>query len=277
MSYLKNAPKPLIELFEKRLRTDWSVSPVDGSFVPLIEHRPPRKNKIPVGQLELLEDLLGNRRMASAWNTIKKSLRSEDDYKKLVPAIMESMRLARRGLVSQTTRSQQYEEIAKRSEKLARLISQPPGQLGTYTGDLDLEAYEFLPQEVAVHLGARSWVTMRSDERYDWAHFILAAWPTMVDLLKELATRARLQGSRHVLSGRKSRSSGGTEGLEEKTTRKTKARFFACHLFDHFRKIDKRFSGYSALRSIVFITYGIDVDHSTMWKWIADHSKKTTT
>src|SRR5689334_19312042 len=99
MAYLENAPKSLIELFEKRLRTDGAL--INDSFVPLIQNRPPRTSGAPQGQLELLEKLLCSRQMKPAWNIIRKSVKGENGYEKLFKAIIESMRIARRGIVAQ--------------------------------------------------------------------------------------------------------------------------------------------------------------------------------
>jgi hypothetical protein len=55
-------------------------------------------------------------------------------------------------------------------------------------------AYEFLPEQVATILGAKSWVTMNSKQRSDWAYSLLPEWPTMVDLLKNLALKAKKLG-----------------------------------------------------------------------------------
>jgi hypothetical protein len=276
MVYLKNAPKTLIELYEHRLRTDGTL--IDGSFVPLVKYRPRHNDQFPLSPLRLLEELLCHSRMKRAWNILRKSVRSEDDYKKLFRAIIESMGIARRGIVSQTDRKEKYEDIAKRAEKLAQLITELKYMPGTglpYTGDLDLQAYELLPEDVASILGAQSWATMKSDERSDWAYSILRAWPTMVELLEQLAIRARRQGSEYVSSGRRSRGLG--EALQEEKAANTKARLFSCHLYDHLRKMDEKFTGFAAIKAIVLIAYNVDVDRKTLRKWIVDHFQKTTT
>ena len=271
MAYLKNAPKALIELYEYRLRTDGTL--VDGSLVPLIKYRPHHNDQAPLTQLRLLAELLRHSRMKRAWNILRKTVRSEDEYKKLLKAIIESMRLARRGIVSQTARREKYEDIAKRAEKLAELIKErqhPPPRDTTlpYTGDLDLPVYELLPDDVASILGAKSYAKMDSSQRRDWAYSILREWPTMVDLLEQLAIRARRRGSEHVSSGRRSR------GPQEEKAANTKARLFSCHLYEHFRKMNKKFTGFAAIKAIVLIAYSVDVDRKTLRKWIFDHCKK---
>ena len=59
---------------------------------------------------------------------------------------------------------------------------------------------------------------------------------------------------------------------------KTKARFFACHLDDYLQKVDKKFSGVSAIYAITSIAYEIpSVDRKVAEKWIRDHREKKAT
>ncbi len=274
MSYLKNAPKALIKLYEKRLRTDGSL--INGSFVPLIKHRPRRKSQAPQGQLALLDELLFNSRMKPAWKIIGKSVKTSDGYEKLLKAIIESMRLARRGFVAQKDRRGKFEDIAIRAEKLAKLIAEPQrlpldGSPPLYRGELDLQTYELLPDHVANNLGAESYPKMKSGQRSDWAYSLLGEWPTMVELLEQLAIRARLLGNEYIFSGRRSR------GPQEEKVIATKARLFACCLYDYMHKLDKKFNGFAAITVIVSLDYDVNADRKTVRKWISDHRKKTTT
>jgi integrase-like protein len=185
MKCLVNAPPALVQQYKKRLTTDGSL--VDGKFATLIKHRPSYEKQKRPSQLRLLEELLCNTRMKRAWDIIRNYEQGEKYYENAYNAIREAMRLARLGIVSQKARKERYEDIAKRAEKLAKVISEPTGMPGTYTGDLDLPVYEFLPQHVASNLGAQSWATMQSDERHDWAVSILDDWPTEVALLLDTA------------------------------------------------------------------------------------------
>ncbi|MBU6482597.1 MAG: hypothetical protein KGS09_18910 [Nitrospirae bacterium] len=244
MAYLENAPKALIDLYEKRLRTDGSL--IDGLFVPLIKYCPPRKNQAPLDPLQVLEELLCNSRMKPAWNIINKSVKSEDDYKKLFKAIIESMRLARRGIVSQMRR-EKYEDIAKRAEKLAKVIAEPryvPGANLLYTGDLDLQAFELLSEDVASNLGAESYSKMKSAERSDWAYRLLPEWPTMVGLLKELAVRARQCGSEK-------------QSLADRDRGRARVVIFVRELYMHFHSMNAQFNGFSAIATIASIAMGV--------------------
>jgi len=202
--------------------------------------------------------------MKKAWNIVRRSLKNENDYEKLFKATIESMRLARRGIVPRAIRREKYEDIAKRAEKLAKLIAEPPYVPGSnlaYTGDLDLQAYELLPEDVANTLGARSWARMTSDERSDWAYSFLPEWPTMVELLKELAGRAR-----HC--GRESMSSGG------RRRGNIKARLFMRHLYKHFIDVNPKFKGWAALDAITSVVYEVELGRKTVRTVIAGSFKK---
>lgn len=245
MTYAENAPKALIELYEKRLRTDGSLSD-DGSFVPLIKLRPPRKIRPPQGQLEILEALLCNRRMEPAWKSINKSIKSEDGYNELLSAIRESMRLARRSKVTQTDRREKYEDIAKRAEKLAKLIIEPRYKSGVnvpYTGDLDLQAYELLPESIASTLGAESYTAMNSRDRATWAYSLLPEWPTIVELLEQLAIRSR-------------RCGGEDTSLVERDRGSARVVIFVRELYKHFYNVNAQFNGFAAIATITSITMG---------------------
>jgi len=231
LDYLHNAPRALIQLYEKG---------------PLIDdHRPPH---LPDTQQSLIKKLLCDKRMERVWNVIQKSVRSDEDYTFLWGAIVEAMRLARRGMVPQAVSREKYEAIARRAEKLAKLITDPPypppsGKPPPYSGDLDLKAYELLPNNVAKNLGAQSWATMTSEQRRVWAYSFLRGWPTMVELLDQLAIRARQCGSKKVSVVQRDRAN-------------IKAAIFSRELYNYFLRVNPRFAGWAAIYTIRLIAVG---------------------
>lgn len=229
-TYLNNAPKALIQRYERGSRG--------------VDNRPPGP---PFSVQSLLRELLCNPMMQKAWNTINKSVQSEDDYGNLFKAIIESIRVARLGIVSQTEKRGKYEDIAKCAEKLARLIAEPQrlprdGSPPLYRGDLDLQAYELLPQDVASFLGAQGWATMKRDERSDWAYSLLPEWPTMVELLNQLAFRARQCGREKMSSVERDR------GL-------ARVVIFVRELHRHFHSMNAQFNKFSAIATIASIAF----------------------
>ena len=259
MAYLVNAPEALIQLYEKGPRID--------------NHR---SSRLPDTPQSLLKKLLCDKRMERAWNIIQKSVKKDEDYIALWKAMVEAMRIARRGIVLQTDRESKYEDIAKRAEKLAKLIAEPQRSLPTgttlpYTGDLDLQAYELLPQDVASILGAKSYAKMDSIQRSDWAYSLLPEWPTMVELLKELAVRARKCGRKSVSAKGRNRRNSETRGMP------TNVRLFSRHLFfHHFRKVDPKFNGFAAIKGIAEVVFRLNLKSNNLRTVILAVDGKTT-
>ncbi len=241
-AYLPNAPRALVKLHA--------------------EH------KIVRGR-SLLEELLCNRNMKRAWNIIQKSVQSDKDYEKLWLRIISAMLRARPGIVSSTGRREKYNDIAKAAKRLSRMIAEPQhvptsGTALPYTGDLDFQAYELLPEDVANILGAPKWTTMTSDERSDWAYALLDAWPTMVELLDQLAIRAEQLGNVTVSSVARDRGHA-------------REVIFSRYLYDHFREVDPAFSGFAAISAITSIAMGVkDLKSKTVRARILGASGKTT-
>ena len=256
MRYLDNAPPALIQLYERGQEIDDNRSP-----------------HLPDTPQSLLKKLLCAPEMKPAWNIIGKSVERNDGYEKLFEAIIESMRIARRGIVSQTERREKYEDIATRAEKLAGLIAEPQrlprdGSPPLYRGELDLQIYELLPEDVASILGAKSYSKMKSDERSDCAYSHLRAWPTMVDLLNQLAFRARQCGSEPESSG------GRNRGKPEPRVTNTRVRLFSRHLYDYLRKIDPAFKGFAAIANIASVAYRIKLNSNNLRTVILGTSRK---
>lgn len=258
MAYLVNAPMALIRLYETR--------------PPIPDRRP---SHLPDTPQSLLKNLLCDKRMEPAWNIIQKSVKKDEDYIALWKAMVEAMRIARRGIVPQAVRREKYKDIAKLAEKLAKLIAEPQrspprGTSLSYIGDLDLRAYEFLPTDVAQNLGGKSYTKMDSIQRSDWAYSLLPEWPTMVELLKELAARAKDCEQQSLSEGR-NRPNPETLGLP------TSVRLFSRHLFwHHFRQIDPRFKGFAAITRIANVVYRKNLNSNNLRTVILDAVEKTT-
>ncbi len=252
MAYLDNAPPVLIELHKRIARSLIPKSANDSK-----QHKATIRGRSLTAS-KVLEIMLCDELMRKAWKVISKSLSSEDEYIALYDATREAMRLARRGVVDQSARKQKYEDIAKCANNLARLIAEP--ERGTrpnalYASDLDLLAYELLPEDVARRLGAISWPLMKSDQRHEWARSLLPRWPTVVEIIQQLAIRAKILAKKGDTNKRSRLRKGETE---EQRLQKTKARIFACHLFNHLQSVDENFSGFESLRRMVKAIYMVD-------------------
>ena len=248
MKYLKNAPPALIRLHEKGL---FVRSKLPGQFV--ISATWP-----------LLGKLLCDSRMTWAWTTIRKYIKSDEGHEKLRENIISALADARNGSVRVTdkrkleaitkARKKVYGDIAKTAKALSALIAMPrrlppDGITPLYTGELDLRAYEFTPEDVASNLGARSFTTMSSGERHFWAACLLKgrAWPRMVEHLDQLAIRARQQGNKNVSSAKRDR--GNAYWV-----------IFVRKLYDYFCGVDRMFNsvGFGPIRDITNITMTVE-------------------
>ena len=117
------------------------------------------------------------------------------------------------------------------------------GTTRLYKGELDRLAYEFLPEDVARNLGAGSFMTMSSAERHDWASSLLNPWPTMVELLDQLAIRASQLASTTIPLVKRDR--GNAYWV-----------IFVRKLYDYFCGVNRRFSsiGFSPIKDITNIS-----------------------
>jgi hypothetical protein len=259
MQYLPNAPQHLIKISEKRYIT--------GKYVHNI-YRP------------FLGQLLSDERMKRPWNTLRSTINTNTRCNKFLKAVIEAMRLARRGIVSEAERRKRYERITKGTKQLRSLIAEPQRPLSDgsgYRGELDLMAYEFLPPAVATIMGAPSWVSMNGKQRSDWAYGLLHTWPTMAELLDELSLKASELANTAVSMKRRSRRFLKEETDEEITT-KTRARLFACYLDEQIRKtITPRFSSAGTIKVIAEIVYGVDLDLNAIKKSILDYRHRADT
>lgn len=221
MAYLENSPQPLIEIYEKRSRHS-------GQFL------------IGGQQRQILGKLLSDKRMKRAWNGIRKSLKTNDDYAKWLKAVIESMRLARRGIVSPAARKECFDKIAKCALKLRKLIAtpdKPPLNRSGYRGEFDVEIYGLAPENVAGIIGAA---------------YAPLPMLTLVEVLNVLAEQARQEAHKPALSRRRSRL-GYEDGDEKVAMVRTKARLFACSLDDELRKMKCQARRPAVIRAIASV------------------------
>jgi hypothetical protein len=206
--------------------------------------------------------------MRRAWNIIQESVTSDKGYSNLWTAIVSAKLAARSGIARSRDRREKYNYIAKAAKKLSKLIAEqqflsPPGSHLPYSGDLDVQSYELLPDDVASNLGAKSWATMDRNERSEWAYHLLSRWPTMVELLEQLAIRARQRARVKVT-------------LVERDRGRAPAAIFSRYLYNYLRGVDPRFTGFAALAAITSIVLGVSLDGKAVRAMILGASGKTT-
>ncbi len=124
-------------------------------------------------------------------------------------------------------------------------------------GPLDLRSYEIFPDDVMGILGISGWSSRDPLEKSDLAHTLLTEWPTIKELIIELANKAGkleegLRASKQV------RRRGNNE----------RERYFATHISDYF----KHAVGsplYGTVANITNATFGSSIQKEQVEKWVS--------
>jgi len=154
-TYLKSAPTTLVALHSDR------------------QNFPGRK---------ILGCLLSDIRMQRAWTELGKRVEEKAEWERLWKEICYILKQARKG---QTLRSEEKKpllDIANKANSLSQSIREGP---------LDLRSYELFSDEVMNILGVTNWEHKDSLRRSVIAHELLKEWPTVPEMLAELASRAQ--------------------------------------------------------------------------------------
>ncbi len=272
MRIVERAPSSLIAVFEHRLKTDGSE--IDGVFVPLNQYRPPwrnRKQLYPLRPIEILEELLTNSKMRLVWKSLGRYMNCDEHYLNFYDAIMEAMRVASHGVINQSARQAWFRDTAKMAERLLKRIAEPQNKKGRlYRGELDVSIYNLFPSDIVNKLGAQSWETMKPDQRTAWALSVLWMWPTIVDVLNELAVQARKLANRPANSERRRRPGKASDESEANKDHdikmKTNASLFASAMCKYMFSMDIEFHNFSAIGTVTSIIYGVPIDRKAIAK-----------
>ncbi len=179
---------------------------------PLLQSAPPtlvglynQRSRFP-GRA-ILHRLLTDSRMKQPWAVLNRHVTSDRGWERLWREVTFSLRHARKEPVRRTDEKAQFLKIAKKAETLAKAVE----------GDrLDLRAYELFPDDVMEILGVSNWTSLNALQRANVANKILHEWPTVPELLSELATRARRLANEAMTKTR----------VVERTTRDREALYF---------------------------------------------------
>jgi hypothetical protein len=157
-----------------------------------------RERKIGKGyrQLELLVTLPD---MERAWKQLSKRAKPGDTaygmrlFSEIVTILQH---LSRR-----TVRLRRADErstllaFAKQAQDLASLIEHGPFRKQGENGPFNKQVYEYFPAEVMEINGLPDWRTQTGITRSAWAYDVLPAWPSLPEVLRELAVQVEKQAN----------------------------------------------------------------------------------
>lgn len=165
----------------------------------------------------ILGRLLQDSRMAKPWDVLKKSLTTDEHWEgfwqDIAHALLRVKKLGQQISKDPRNRSRTkaaYGRIAESTSKLGASLKDGP---------LDIPAYRLFPADVMGILGAENWAILQPLEQTQVALRLLKTWPTVSEILDELAEQAKHLAT-DALKG----------GEVKRTTREAKARCLILNL-----------------------------------------------
>lgn len=129
----------------------------------------------------VLARLLTDARMRRSWTTLPRYIKRDVEWRGLWSEIANALHQAKTPKLRRARNRDSYRRIGSAVRKLAGSIE---------GGVLDLKAYEVFPNEVMNINGAASWQRLDSLERAEKAGQLLNEWPSVPEMLQELAVIA---------------------------------------------------------------------------------------
>jgi len=197
---LSNAPSALIELYlkinAKILRTQ-----VNGKVI----------------ERDLLWELLCDSQMECAWGQLAKRRLTSANYRRLWSEITSALSKSRQPEPSRVSKQRHFVSIATAARSLSNMLSEGP---------LDRLIYEYYPPQMAeVALATSNWASMAMDERCALAHKKLDWWPSIPQLLEEVARHAEELSKQALIE----------ERLAHNETADRQVNYFLQYLARHLR------------------------------------------
>lgn len=191
--------------------------------------------RIGVGK-DILGRLLTDRRMRRSWTTLSRHISRDAQWEQLWREIVYALMSAKkqkRGRRIKTRDS--YLRIMRASRALATSIE---------NGPLDLLAYEVFPEDVMRINRVPDWKILDSLGRSQEAFRLLRDWPSVPEMLRELATRATVLATQAMRN----------PALVDHLTRDSSTIAFARALADYFsaRFEQPLYGTVSRIASVVF-------------------------
>jgi hypothetical protein len=143
---------------------------------------------------KLLGLLLTRNEMDTVWIRLSRKINAEQQWRRLWDEIIEAIKLANPKRKPKRVEDEiaDLEWIAAKSVELAKVIRVEPRSVG-YKGFFDYPCYQFCPDDVMEINGVPQWSSVPPSERYITASKVMREWPTMAELLDELARVALRQ------------------------------------------------------------------------------------
>jgi hypothetical protein len=131
---------------------------------------------------KVLKLLLTHADMELAWRELARHASNKDHATRLFSELVFILHTLRRHVILRRSEERdEYLAIAEQAERLASSIE---------NGPLDKLAFENFPGEVMHINGIAEWEKQNGLERSTHAHELLRAWPSVTDMLRELANQA---------------------------------------------------------------------------------------
>jgi hypothetical protein len=166
---------------------------------------------------DILRRLLTDPRMKRTWKMLEKRCTAASDYTRLWSQINHALAKSRTAEPSRTKRRDDFLGVVRDAEQLAKDID---------NGLLDRLAYEYFPDYLAQSVfRADQWPVLGPDDRYRSAHRRIALWPSITDLLAEVARHAERCAKEAMRENR----------VVERDTRDRELNYFVRYLAKYFR------------------------------------------
>jgi hypothetical protein len=130
---------------------------------------------------DLLERLVTDASMDKSWGTLKSRIISTLGWHRFFREIVVISRQAKERMPSRHAIRKEFIDIAQQASALAQAIA---------NGPLDRLAYEFFRDDIRSIAGAADWKVRNRAQQAELVRNALPVWPSMPDLLHEVASKA---------------------------------------------------------------------------------------
>lgn len=193
----------------------------------------------------ILDRLLSDKKMRRPWLEIDKRIKASRDvaYQRLWGELVTLLQRSKKTEPSRADVKKEWHGVATKASELAALVR---------NGRLDLRAFRFYTDDVARMVFSKKWRELDQWQQQDIAYRMAIEWPTLPELLDELAAKAKDLADSAMKEPR----------LVERTTRDRQLNYFIRGLANYFKA---NFGGtmngtLAAIASVVFErNIGIDV------------------
>lgn len=166
---------------------------------------------------DILWELLTDPKMQRPWQILKKRISDKRHYTRLWSEIVSALRKSRSPEPSRTKKRDHFLAIAEHAKALANTVAEGP---------LDRLAYDYFPGEMTcLVFKTDKWPVLGADEKMQIAQRTLEWWPSITELLEEVAHHAEKVAKEALVE----------ERLAVNDTQDRRVNYFLQYLARHFR------------------------------------------